>query len=201
MFQRRRDGRPTKIASPRYSTCAAILTVAVLALALAPAFALAEGQSPEEVARVGLDLVSKRDWPAYAHLMHPEALRSMKQMFRPIVEADTKGEAAQGLFGVAGIGDYDAASDSALFCSLMVNLMKIAPTMVEAVKNAQYTVIGSVPEGQDLVHVVYRVRTAAEDVQVTKVSAISLRRHGETWRFLLSGNMEGLVSALQKAHG
>jgi hypothetical protein len=201
MFQRRRDGRPTKIASPRYSSCAAILTVAVLALALAPALALAEGQSPEEVARVGLDLVSKRDWPAYAHLMHPEALRSMKQMFRPIVEADTKGEAAQGLFGVAGIKGYDAASDSALFCSLMVNLMKIAPAMVEAVKNAQYTVIGSVPEGQDRVHVVYRVRTAAEDVQVTKVSAISLRRHGETWRFLLSGNMEGLASALKKAHG
>jgi hypothetical protein len=179
------------------------LTVAALALALAPAIALAE--SPEEVARVGLDLVSKRDWPAYTHLMHPEALRSMKEMFRPIVEADTKGEAAQGLFGVAGVKGYDAASDSAsdsaLFCSLMVNLMKIAPAMVEAVKNAEYTVIGSVPEGKDLVHVVYRVHTAAEEVQVTKVSAISLRRHGETWRFLLSGNMEGLVSALQKAHG
>ena len=196
-----RRGRPTNITSPHRPTCAAILIVAALALALAPAIALAEGQSPEDVARVGLDLVSKRDWPAYTHLMHPEALRSMRQMFRPIIVADDTGEAAQGLFGVAGIKGYDAASDSALFCSLMVNLMKIAPAMVEAVKNAEYTVIGSVPEGKDLVHVVYRVHTAAEEVQVTKVSAISLRRHGESWRFLLSGNMEGLVSALQKAHG
>lgn len=196
----RRDRR-TNIVSPHRSTCAAMLTVAALALSFAPAIALAEGKSPEDVARVGLDLVSKRDWPAYTHLMHPEALQRMKQMFRPIVAADTKGESAQGLFGVGGIKGYDAASDSALFCSLMVNLMKIAPAMVEAVKNAEYTVIGSVPEGKDLVHVVYRVHTAAEDVQVTKVSTISLRRHGETWRFLLSGNMEGLVSALKKAHG
>ena len=181
--------------------CAGTSALLALVLAFAPAAVLAEAQSPEYVAKVGLDLVSKQDWPAYTHLMHPEALRSMKQMFRPIVAADDKGEATRGLFGVVSLKDYDAASDSALFCSLMVNLMKIAPTMADVVKNAEYTVIGSVPEGKDLAHVVYRVHTAAEEVQVTKVAAITLRRHGESWRFLLSGNIEGLVSALKKGQG
>jgi hypothetical protein len=178
-----------------------LVLVLVSAPPLAPAIALAEAQSPEDVAKVGLDLVSKRDWPAYTHLMHPEALRSMRKMFRPIVAADSKGEATQGLFSVANLTSYDAASDSALFCSLMINLMKIAPTMAEVVKNAEYTVIGTVSEGKDLAHVVYRVHTAAEDVTMTKVSAITLRRQGETWRFLLSGNIEGLVSALKKGQG
>jgi hypothetical protein len=171
-----------------------------MAFALSPRLARAN-ESPEEVAKVGLDLVSKQDWPAYTHLMHREALKSMKQMFRPIVAADESGQAAQGLFSVSNLSRYDAASDSALFCSLMVNMMKIAPTMAEVVKNAQYTVIGSVAEGQDLAHVVYRVSTSGQEVTVTKVSAITLRRDGDTWRFLLSGNIEGLVSALKKGQG
>jgi 2-C-methyl-D-erythritol 4-phosphate cytidylyltransferase len=56
------------------------------------------------------------------------------------------------------------------------------------------TLVGHVLEGNDVAHVVFRMRVAADGVTITKVQAMSLRRLGPTWRVLLSGDFEGLAA-------
>jgi hypothetical protein len=59
--------------------------------------------------------------------------------------------------------------------------------------------LGAIPEGNDAVHVVYRMMTAAYGVLVSRLEVRSLRRHGDTWRVLLKGDMSALGAAMGRA--
>jgi hypothetical protein len=153
----------------------------VLALAYICIFlstvAYAQGQAPEEVAKASMELVRKGDWSAYARLMHPEALAEAKRLFRPIIAADTSGKVGELFFGVKNSTQYDALSEIAAFEALMTNLTKNIPAFTEALKTVDFTIVGSLPEGEEFVHVVYRGGAKAEGVAISKTSVVTLRRH------------------------
>lgn len=57
--------------------------------------------------------------------------------------------------------------------------------------------IGSVPEGSEMVHVVTRNIAKVETLSMTKVEAITLHRTSQGWRLALTGDLEGLAETLQ----
>jgi hypothetical protein len=154
--------------------------------------------TPEEVTRQMMRLTREGNWRDYTKLLHPEALKEFKRMFREIVGSEIGGELGPMFFNTADVAAYDKADAGALFETFMNNLTSKVPQFGEAVKSAQGTVIGSVPEGADVVHVVYRGSAESEGIAMSRVSAVSLRKHDGQWKLLLSGNIEGLAARLEQ---
>lgn len=161
----------------------------------------ADRESPEIAASSAMAAAKKGDWSAYTHRMHPEALAKAKRMFGAVVAADPSGRMGKLFFGVESTQAYDALTDSGTFVALMTNLTEHMPAFAEAMRTAEFHVIGTLPEGESLVHVVYRTEAKAEDLEVTRTSVLSLRRHGSEWRMLLTGNIEGLAARLSQMSG
>ena len=172
------------------------IAVVVGLFVLAPVCsAQAAAATPEEVARQMLTLTRAGDWPGYAKLLHPEALVALQRMFHDVVAGDASHEAGKQLFGVADLAAFDALPASEVFQRMMATLTKI-PQFAAALASAEGVIVGSVAEGSDLVHVVFRLSASAESLTFSRVSAMTLRKFDGQWRALLSGNIEGIAAAL-----
>ncbi|QSV47055.1 hypothetical protein [Geobacter benzoatilyticus] len=174
-----------------------VLTLLFATLITVPAMA-AEGveESPAAVtARLSATL-KKGDWEAYSRLMHPDALSRLKNMFAPLAELPDAEEVFSALFGVKGAEEFRKLQDREVFVRLMSGLEESVPGFGEAVRNLEMTVIGQVPEGKELMHVVFRSNTAVDKLTVSSTDVMTLRRTPEGWRALLTANIEGLAEQL-----
>ena len=160
-----------------------------------------EAESPEVAATAAMKSMKQGDWSAYTHRMHPEALAKAKQIFGAVVTADTSGRVGQLFFGVESAKEYEAMSDSVSFVAFMTNLTKHVPVFADVIKSAEFNVIGTLPEGKDLVHIVYRTEAKAEEIVITRSAVLSMRRYGSEWRMLLTGNIEGMAARLSQMTG
>ena len=152
--------------------------------------------SPEAVVKQMFSVSREADWPGYVKLMHPEALAEFKKMFREIVATEVGKELGTLFFDTKSADEYDAVESAVLFERFMKNLSVKVPQFGEALKTAEGSVVGSVPEGADLVHVVYRSSASAEGIAISRVNAVTLRKHQGEWRLLLTGNIEGIAARL-----
>ncbi len=158
--------------------------------------------SPESVVQEYVAAMKAGQYPRTAELMHPEALEKFRTMMLPLVEASAGTEAEQGLLvffrGVKNAEALKKLSPAEFFAAFFAGLAETSPAMKQALASASTTVIGSVPEG-DVVHVVSRTSVTAEGIGINKMEVVSLKRVGESWRVLLSGEIEGIAQALKKA--
>ncbi|RNC65244.1 MAG: hypothetical protein ED859_17770 [Desulfuromonadales bacterium] len=122
-------------------------------------------------------------------------------MFAPLAELPEANEALPTLFGVEGAEEFRKLGDREVFVRLMANLEKNVPGFGEAVRNLEMTVVGQVPEGKELMHVVYRSDTAVDKLTVTSTEVLTLRRTPQGWRALLTANIEGLAEQLLSSVG
>jgi hypothetical protein len=89
-------------------------------------------------------------------------------------------------------------ADADIFQALMANLTRNFPGFADAMQSHETSVVGSVPEGKELVHVVYRMGAKTEGMTISKTSVITFRRHNGKWKALLTGNFEGLAARLSQ---
>jgi hypothetical protein len=158
-------------------------------------------ETPEAVTRQFGAATRANDWVGTAQLMHPDALARFRSMFLPIVAADSTGQLCQRLFATTSAAEVAALPDPELFARFFRTLVSGAPELNGMFASADLVPVGHVLEGNDVAHVVFRMKVAAEGVTITKVQAMSLRRSGQTWRVLLSGDFEGLAAALARRTG
>ncbi len=167
---------------------------------------------PEAVAREAYARMQAADWVAAAETFDPAALKRVRELLMPVLDAvdaagKGKGQAGAGqaavdpngvlmlwvLFAPAkSIEEIRALSDREVFARIMSNTMSLASARLEGQQ-----VIGSVAEGADMVHVVTRNVAKVETMSMTKVEAITLRRTDQGWRLALTGDLEGLAETLQ----
>ena len=57
------------------------------------------------------------------------------------------------------------------------------------------------PEGNDVVHVVYRGTATVGEVKISKMSVMSLKADGDSWRMLLTGDIEGMAAMMKLQFG
>jgi hypothetical protein len=157
-------------------------------------------ETPEAVTRQFGAAMRANDWVGTAELMHPDALAHFRDMFLPIVTADSTGQLCDRLFATTSAAEVAALPNAELFARFFRTLVSGAPELSGMFAGADLVPIGHVLEGNDA-HVVFRMKVAADGVTITKVQAMSLRRSGQTWRVLLSGDFEGLAAALARRAG
>jgi hypothetical protein len=175
--------------------------IAALVVGLAMA-ALAQAQppqahdSPEAAAKAYFAAMQAGDWDKCANLLHPDALSSMKRTFAAIINADVSGGAAKTIFGLKSSEEFAGLSGATVFERLMNFMVGAVPDMKTALASSKTTVLGKVTEGSDLVHVVYRTQIKMSGVEVSEVELMSFKKHGTTWRGLLTAEMEEMVNKL-----
>lgn len=185
------DPRPRR----RPSTIAALLVFACATLASA------QVEAPEAVAKRAAEATARADWKAFAELMHPAALTDFRRMFREIVALDGSEELRKSFFGVETVAEFDALTDSGTFEALMKGLAANVPGVAEALGSMSMEVVGVLPEGEELAHVVYRTGASIENLTMSKTAVMTLRRHEGQWRMLLNGAIEGLAQRLAMVAG
>ncbi len=158
--------------------------------------AYAQTQTPEDAAKASMDYTSKGDWSAYAKMMHPEALAELRRMFQPLVAGDKSGEIAEIFFGVKTAKQFDALSDVGVFEALMINITKNIPGFTDALKTVDFKIVGTVTEGEELAHVVYRGDAKVGGINISNTTVMTLRRHQGQWRLILDSNIEGLAATI-----
>ncbi|MCC7143968.1 MAG: hypothetical protein IT349_17860 [Candidatus Eisenbacteria bacterium] len=163
------------------------------------------GEAPDLFVDRYIAATRAMEWDSVAAMMHSTALSDFKQLMRPAVIADSSGEMSHLLFDVVGAAAYDSLPPARVFSRLMRSLVTLNPLMGEALAGAEAKVIGAVPEGDDLVHVIYRIGVGVgvgdSALAVTKLEVISLRREAGGWRSLLTGNVQGLAEVLRQSVG
>jgi hypothetical protein len=172
------------------------LCALLLALGAVPARAQTAA-TPEAFAQQYFAVVRKSDWAGASALMHPDALKQLKDMFRPIVAGDQKLQVASALFGVKDLADFESTAPGELLARLMKNTLQAAPEMAPLLASSTAEMLGHVDEPKTgLVHVVYRLKVTMEGVSLAKVEVLPVKRAGSEWRAMLSSDVEGLAAAL-----
>lgn len=156
--------------------------------------------SPEMVVQSYMAAMKEGRYKDMAGVMHPEALEKFAGMMRPLLEAGLQDEGEGGEMFRAFKGLTPEAlkklTPADLFSGLLDGLGQVVPDMREAMRSATVKPIGSVPEG-DLVHVVCRSSFSMQEISMSSVQVISLKKSEEAWRVLLTAEMEGLAQAFQ----
>lgn len=176
-------------------------TLAVAFTLLVPASASAQRAAPattaEEATQGYIAALGRGAWDEIAGMMHPEALAEFRVLFAPLMNGERGGEIGPQVFGVADSAGFAAAPDSALFASFLRASMGADPALASVMRTAKVLVLGHVSEGPDVQHVVSRLTMTAEGLEFSRMDVMSLRRFGNSWRGLLTGDVRLLAQSLQ----
>lgn len=164
-----------------------------------------EGNTPEASASRALTALKEDRIADFAQDMHPEALASMKATLLEVVDAaDKKGRVAEVLSifkDVKDAGELRELDDVRFFTAFFAGMLKLQPRIRDTLRGMTLEVVGHVPEGDDVVHVVYRGTATVGNVKISKMSVMSLKADGETWRMLLTGDIEGMAAMMKLQFG
>jgi hypothetical protein len=160
---------------------------------------VAQEETPETVAKAYFAALQADDWTKAATYMHPESLESLKRTLAASVKLDKKNEVGKQLFNLKDNAEFEQLSPAEVFTRVITGLTANLPMMKEMLTDSQTTIIGQVPEAPDLLHIVYRMEMKMQNAPVTKLAVMSLKKSGDTWRMLLSGDMEAAFTTIAKA--
>ncbi len=184
-----------RLRRPHYSPYCFAVGFLALATAVLPGQV---AETPEQVAGRYLRAMSAQQWDTMAALMHPGALRQLRSLLAPLVEAPSLDGARQDLLGIHSLKEAQALSDAALFAAFIAHILNAKAGVMDVLRDSKIQVIGHVPEGSDTVHIVYRLDYEKEGVGVSKMDVFSMQRMGNTWRGLLSGDFRMLAAMLRR---
>jgi len=137
----------------------------------------------------------KKDWTTVAALTHPHSLKQFRKLIEAFVESDAS--IAETVFGVKSKQALANMSDTEIFGNLFAVINKSSPEMESALKSLQSSILGSVEEGPDLRHFVYRISFSVNDSPISKVAVYPLKRFGSSWRVIAPDDeIRAMVSAL-----
>jgi hypothetical protein len=156
-------------------------------------------ETPEAVAKAYLAASTEMDWAKAANFLDPEALAKLKGMFSEVIKMDKKNEAGKELFGLKNNAEFEQLSGEQVFVKLISVLTSIVPEMKSMLSQAENTILGQVPEGSDVAHVIYRMKMKFGEGSLSKVTVMSMKKSGSTWRVLLTQEMEGSITAMAES--
>lgn len=181
-----------------------IVSLAAFLLLLALPAVIQASESPykdaEAVAQAYFDAMRTGDWHGMARLMDPNEIGKLKHLvvtlFSSAPEDDPEvQEAVAFMFGPdVRAADLAATDPADLLAGLLYTFHALTPIIYESIE-----ILGSVPEGSDLIHTVTRFTADIGDIDVTQVVVISLRLVDGMWRVIPSGELDAVISALEQA--
>ncbi|MEX2048383.1 MAG: hypothetical protein WEB90_02270 [Gemmatimonadota bacterium] len=179
-----------------------LLTLCALALAVVVAAPVAAqvvdgdtGDPPVELARGFLRSLRSLHWEGAAQALHPETLDRFRVLVSAIAAADSTGGVGRFLTGAAP-ERFDSLDPERVFARAIGAMLGEMPGLAHAIQDRDDEVLGTVPEGADAEHAVYRTQ-ARIGGSVSEVKVMELGRVGAGWRVRWSDELEVLDAALR----
>ena len=173
----------------------AVLVVVLASGLVVPA--AAQVDTPENLAQAIVDTMAQGDWRAMAGLMHPDALAQLSAIFRPVLDSPDAEDFLAEYFEPSTEGTE--LTDADIFAGMMRFSLAQDPELGAVLRTATVDVIGSVPEGVDTVHVVYRMDMTVEGMHLSQMDVLSARAYQGGWLGLLQGDISAIAQAIARA--
>jgi len=182
-----------------------IFAFAVSILSSPVVLAQAEQDTPEAVAKAFVAATQTADWAKAASFMHPDSLAQFKKLFEPLFANEKSAKLVGELFGVKSRAEFDQSNGAQIFEKFMSGITGLIPGFDKLMSKASFDIIGQISETPELVHLLYRTRAPLDDMQskdapdrfknvtFSKLEVMTLKRHENTWRLALSGEVEAMT--------
>lgn len=156
------------------------------------------GVPPEEVALLKLHALIRGDYLAVAQRTDPDELSRTRAMFDSLLKADTENYIARRLFRRDSTAHLDRLSDAEFTAALMrfQHGLRGSSEYFAAVRGVD--IVGSLPQGRDTVHVVYRWQFPPDSLPLRSYQVETLVRCAEKWCGQMAGDYRQLVDLLKQ---
>lgn len=165
-----------------------------------PHLAHAQG-TPESAAAAYGAAIKANDWPAAARLMHPTALKQLRDLFGPLVAAPNGGPVTAQLLGAHSAAEFATTPDTVIFASFLRSVMGRDQGLSDALRSSTYTPLGHVLGGGDTVYVVSRMTMSVEGIEISQFEVMPFLLLDGQWRGLLKADFTNMAAMLRKALG
>lgn len=181
------------------SLCMLGVTMLAVSTAMVAAQQPAAPKTPEEVVTRYFERIKADGIDTVANMMHPDELKKFKEMLAPVIQDSFEaGDHTFDLFADAhDASKMGALDDVAFMDTFMTWVTRAVPNLTAAMKGASMQAIGHVVEG-DVKHIVVRSKMKVEDMEVEKMSVISVKDHEGTPMMLLTGEIKGVAQQLKR---
>ena len=186
------------------------MTIRRLALAAAlvvtAAIPVSAAEGPEEIAHIYIRAMADQRLNVVADSMHPGALERFRGIIVGVAEAiataaperKPPAKMISALFGEEGPQAMKDLPPRDVFVRFMSNLTTFVPQIREMHAGSEYQVLGHVDEGGNVTHVVFRATLKRGETELTKMEVLSLKRDGDSWKVLLTDDLENLVAGFAR---
>ena len=178
--------------------CCAIVVILSVALGSAqPAL-----MTPEEVVTRYFERVKEQGLGSVADMMHPDELKRFRKMTEPVVlESLSEKDDTFEIYADAQDPTKIRAMDDVGFMNTFMSWASLeVPGLAGALRNANMQALGHVVEGE-VRHVVVRSKVKVQDVEVEKMSVMSVKDHDGKPMLMLTGDVQGLAQQLKMRRG
>ncbi len=162
---------------------------------------LAFASTPETISKSYFDLLKGQQWDKISELYDPTALRDFKNMMSFMTELPDEA-ATQVLSQFFGAGttkeSLKTMSDVKFFSSFLKGVMAQV-AQVGQLDFKKVEILGSVPEGTGLSHVVTRTTIEMGEIRLESMEIISFKKTNAGWKILLQGKIKGMAQQIKKA--
>lgn len=174
------------------------LVVAALSIVL---FAQACGaQTPEEVAKAYMEGVEQEKWQDVSNLLAPEALLEFREMTSFYQQLPSAERMTKRFFGPDATPETVAAmSDAEYFSAFLRTTLTRAKKVGLTFKEMK--VIGSVAEGEKLIHVVVRVKVELGEIEMDRMEICSCVLTEDGWKIALDKQWKGMALEMKARLG
>lgn len=181
----------------RCSTRTRALIAASLFLApLFPSSHLLGQPSPERVAERFFHHLGRLQWQEVSAVVHPSVWADFDRIAHQLAMSPRGDRVLAELYG-APLQELESWSDSETFVRSLEGLTRYARGLMESQVASTVQLLGAVPEGDSISHVLYRQVTDHMGVQTEGVSVVSLKRSAESWLVAADGELDVLKTAFR----
>ncbi len=157
--------------------------------------------SPEVAAKTLGEAMKVGDWAAAARLMHPRALKQLRSLFEPMLDAPGAEQLGAQLFGVSSNAELASTPDTVLFANLMRTVLNQQAGLADAMRTAIVTPLGHVTGGADTVLVVTRMALTVEGIMISQFDVMPFIYDDGRWWGLLKADITNMAAMLQRSFG
>lgn len=158
--------------------------------------------TPEAAATAFAATLRSGDWRGAARLMHPTALRQLRDLFSFALQDGTGDELRQQIFGVGSAAEAAALPDTILFANFLHAVTtQGGAELLQALATAEITPLGHLLQGPDTALVVSRMTMSVQGVSLTSYEVMLFRREQGTWLGLLKADMADMAAMLKQMSG
>lgn len=167
---------------------------------LAPGAAVAQHQPEEAATQFGAALHSE-DYAAAARLMHPAALRQLREFFAPMVANAQGAELAKQVFGVESSAAFAAMPDTVLFANFLRTVLNSQPGLGKAMRESKLEILGHVSGQGDTALVVTRTTMSIQGTTLSTFDVMPFAQFEGQYRGLLKADFTNMAAMLKARLG